>query len=135
MSDKIYQTEGASEVGASMKPMSPGYFLINAEDVHIGENKSLAEYIGEGGGGSGGGGVTVVEGNCAYRYIETDLGRENTIVSLRTQLRDAGVSPNDRCLVHCVSYSFPDSKTIPKGRGVVIVVLLSVLLGVLFVFS
>ena len=30
---------------------------------------------------------------------------------------------------------FPDSKTIPKGRGVVIVVLLSVLLGVLFVFS
>lgn len=106
MSDKIYQTEGASEVGASMKPMSQGYFLISAEDVHIGENKSLAEYIAEGG-GSGGGDV-VVDGNCAYRYLETELGIENTIGALRTELRDAGVSIHDRCLVHCVSWSFPD---------------------------
>lgn len=103
MADKIY--EAGTPIASGVYPKGD-FFLVNAEDVQVGEKKSLAEYIAEGG-GSGGGDV-VVDGNCAYRYIETDLGRENTIVSLRAQLRDAGVSPNDRCLVHCVSYSFPD---------------------------
>ena len=55
MTDKIYQTEGASEVGSSLKPMSEGYYLVTAEDVLVPGDKSLADYINEGGGSNGGG--------------------------------------------------------------------------------
>ena len=56
MADKIYQTEGGSEVGSSLKPMSEGYYLMTAEDILVPGDRSLADYINEGGGGSGGNG-------------------------------------------------------------------------------
>ena len=54
MADKTYQTEGAIKMAASVTPKSSGYFLMTAEDVHISDGKSLADYIAEGGGGSSG---------------------------------------------------------------------------------
>lgn len=56
MADKEYQTEGAMEMAASIKPMSEGYYLVTAEDVLVPGDKSLADYINEGGGGNSGGG-------------------------------------------------------------------------------
>lgn len=58
MADKEYQTEGAMEMAASIKPMSGGYYLVTAEDILVPGDKSLADYIKGGGGGSGGSGDT-----------------------------------------------------------------------------
>ena len=70
MEDKIYQTEGAMEMAASIKPMSGGYYLATAEDIYIGDNKSLAEYIAAGGGG----------GSGLPDYTEADNGKFLRIV-------------------------------------------------------
>lgn len=72
MADKIYQTEGAMEMAASIKPMSGGYYLATAEDIYIGDNKSLADYIAAGGGGGGGSGLP--------DYTEADNGKFLQIV-------------------------------------------------------
>ena len=50
MSDKTY--EKGTAVGSSLYAKS-NFFLVDAEDVRVDEDKSLAEYIAEGGGGSG----------------------------------------------------------------------------------
>jgi hypothetical protein len=52
MADKIYETEGGTPIGASLFPSGVGYYLATAEDIYIGDNKSLADYIGAGGGGT-----------------------------------------------------------------------------------
>jgi hypothetical protein len=72
MADKIYQTEGAMEMAASIKPMSDGYFLMKADDIQVAEGKSLAEYIDEGGGGSGGSGdAPAVDYTTVWEIKET----------------------------------------------------------------
>ena len=53
MADKEYKAEGGIEIGASLTPMIGGIYLVTAEDVHIAEGKSLADYINAGGGGLG----------------------------------------------------------------------------------
>lgn len=51
MADKKY--EGGIPIGSGFYPRSNGYFLMQAEDIQVDENKSLADYIDEGGGGGG----------------------------------------------------------------------------------
>lgn len=48
MADKIY--EAGTPIASGVYPKGD-FFLVNAEDVQVGENKSLAEYIAEGGSG------------------------------------------------------------------------------------
>lgn len=48
MTDKIY--EAGTPIASGIYPKGD-FFLVNAEDVQVGEKKSLAEYIAEGGGG------------------------------------------------------------------------------------
>ena len=105
MADKIY--EAGTPIASGIYPKGD-FFLVNAEDVQVGEKKSLAEYIAEGGGDSGGDDVTVVEGDCAYRYLETSLMRSNTLSNLLKELRDAGITAKERCLIHCLNFDFPD---------------------------
>ena len=70
MADKIYQTEGAIKMAASVTPKSAGYFLMKADDIQVGEKKSLAEYIAEGGGGNSGGGNGEGEYDGDTGYID-----------------------------------------------------------------
>ncbi len=95
MADKIYETEGGTPIGASLFPSGVGYYLATAEDIHIGDNKSLADYIAAGGGGSDGG---------AIKVLSTNLTTSNTLQELLTVLRDNGVTADDLCFVKLTGY-------------------------------
>lgn len=101
MADKEYQTEGAMEMAASIKPMSEGYYLVTAEDVLVPGDKSLADYINEGGGGGGSSGLVLYT-------LHTDLTWNSTLNELLTTLRNNGISKDDLCVVTSSSVGFPD---------------------------
>lgn len=74
MADKEYKPEGGLQMGASLTPMIDDIYLIDSEDVHIGEGKSLAEYIEEGGGGSGGSGLPDYTSDDEGKFLRIEGG-------------------------------------------------------------
>ena len=65
MSDKTY--EKGTAVGSSLYAKS-NFFLVDADDVRVDEDKSLAEYITEGGGGGN-------TGSGLPDYTDADNGK------------------------------------------------------------
>lgn len=92
MADKIYQTEGAIKMAASVTPKSGGYFLIKAEDIQVAEGKSLADYIGNGGGGGG-------SNSMEIPIIHTDLTWDSTVQELLSVIRENGITKDDTCII------------------------------------
>lgn len=101
MADKIY--EGGIPLGAGLEAEADGYFLMKAEDIQVGENKSLAEYIAEGGGGGSGDSSGV-----KIPVLQTTLTLDSTLQDMMDVLRANGITSSDYCLVKGGTVLFND---------------------------